>query len=259
MNPYINKYPVRLLVVEDQEVDRIECVDRLRRKFPNAHIEEAGSRDEAFGRVLEAHSHNLPYDCAVLDLKIPNSLGEIPSPNTSIARLIIDKFGRTATRLVQWTAYPEDQAIRQFQDDNKIPQSGIVYEVISKREMEWPVKLEQFIYRLIAEKTVGRWLDDPYFQRMRQRSASIASKRPEFDCPPVSLPGFLSVLMEVWTLLENYRKSEALDTFHGSDWEITEEGGQVRFRHERVAQAMQDARENAKIFEDIMLRRDEKP
>jgi len=252
MSPYLSKYALRLLIAEDVEAARIDCVDRLHRKFRNAQIDEAASWEEAKELIIKAYKLGLPYDCAVLDLQLPT--GGIVSPNTSIPQLILDMFGRNRTWLIQWTAYPEDQAIKMFQDRNHIPQSGIVFEVISKRDVLAQPKMERFIERLIAEKSVGHWLEDPHFARMRQHAAAAVSARPGIDHPPVSLPGFIHALVDVWPLLENHRKREALDTFKGTDWEIEEAGDTARLKDKRRAQALQDAQENAQLFEEVISR-----
>ncbi|OIQ87083.1 hypothetical protein GALL_310730 [mine drainage metagenome] len=256
MKHNLRNYPVRILIVEDIEDSLDECVHFLRQIFPNAIIDSAVTRDEAVHLVLDAHARRQPYDCAILDLRLPNNItDDRPNATTSIARLIIDKFGRNTTRLLQWTSYPEDEAIKEFINDYKIPQSGIVFEMISKTDVDHASKMAAFIKRLIAEKTVGLWLDDAYFAKLRQGDIAVVSKKACIDRPPVSLPGFVDALLTVWGFLDEHRRGQALDSLRGTDWEIAIESGKPKLKSERLVQALRDAHENAEIFDQILARR----
>jgi hypothetical protein len=227
-------------------------VNRLRRKFPFAQIDEAGSRQEAKTLIKAALNPYQPYDIAILDLKLPEVTGELETRDTSLASLIIDTFGRLTTRLIQWTAFPEDTSIDKFREQSTIPQSGIVYEVLSKRDIGWPRKMEEFINRFVAEKTVGSWLDDDYFKQMRNRSLAVISRRPAAVRAPVDIPAFVLALIDMWRLLEPHRRQEAIATFEGTEWELAEVAGGVKLTNPKTVEAVEDARENARIFAEVI-------
>jgi hypothetical protein len=256
MNQYIKKCPVQILIVEDNENERIDCVDLLKRRFPGAHIYEAGSCDEAQDLICDAYNRGRPYDCAILDLKVPKIIGGIKSPNTEVGQAILDKFGPAATRLIQWTAHPDDHAIDSFKEaysiaSSGLSKSGIIYEVIPK-DVSWPKRMVEFIDRLIAEKAVGKWLDDPYFTRMRDRSVAVIAHRPLAGRTPVDIPAYVQALMGVWSILEPHRRLEALATFKGTEWQLAESEGEVKLTNPCTEQIMEDARENARTLAEVM-------
>lgn len=247
MNQDIMACPLRILVAEDLDAPRKALLKLLHLRFPYASIDEARCLADARAFILHAYAQDRPYDIAVLDLKLPEDVGGIPSIDTSLAELIIDRFGPRTTRLVQWTGFPEESAIPEFEKKNRIPQSGIIFEVISKVKSDWGKKIKTFINRLIAEKTVGRWLDDPYFKQMRDRSLVVTS-RPGVARSPVDIPAYIHALISVWPALESHRKLEALATFQDTEWELTESEEGVKLTDARSAQALTDAEENARIF-----------
>jgi CheY-like chemotaxis protein len=247
MNRYIKNYQLHLLVAEDIEVSRIECVDLLRTEFTNAEIDQAASIEDGSRLIKETKT---PYDCAILDLKLP--LNGMYVATTQLAEEILDRFGPTRTRLIQWTGYPEEPAIATFRKHNRIPQSGIVYEVLSKSDLLWPDKMVDFVTRIVAEQAIGQWLDDPYFARLREgRQTAVVAKGAE-EVAPVNLPAFLDALLDVWPLLEPYRKGQALKTFQGTDWEIGLLSGAAQLTNARAAQAIADAKESQKLFEQLL-------
>ena len=259
MKRNISKYPLRILLVEDDEDVREDCADQLRRMFPKAIIEKAASRDEARALILAAYHRGAPYDVAIIDLQLPESVGGLDVRDTSVASFIIEKFGVRVTRLVQWTAYPEDRAVADFRREKDIPRSGIVYQVISKRDLDWPAKLEEFIKRTIAEISVGQWLDDPYFRQMRGGGTAIVTRHPAATRAPLDIPAYVQAVLDVWPLLEHHRRLEAQNTFRNTEWEIVEASGQARLAHARTAQALTEAQDNARIFAQVMSRDKERP
>lgn len=240
-----------MIIVEDLEPVRKECCEFLRRRFPNLQLDEAESRDDASALLLKAYEDSTPYDCAILDLKLPKVRGTAPESGTSLAGLVVTlvkDFGTRPTWIMQWTAYPEDEAIARFKADTRLRDLGITYEVIPKNDTLGPSKMLNFFDRLLAEKVCGRHLDHSYFKSQHRESVVSSSRYYAEGRPPVSMPGFVQALVDHWQFLLPHRREEALQALQGTLWELVESAGGVELAVGRTKEAMREAGENTEFL-----------
>lgn len=140
----------RILIVEDQP-DTLQQLEQLiREAFPGSQVDVAKTVDEAqklFDRSLRPLA---PYDVAILDLKLPMSMGENPEFDFSIGEAFRDSSPETI--LVQVTAYDKELSDKRYREHKeRLCELGRLY---LAKKAGWSRKLIEEIRASLHERFI---------------------------------------------------------------------------------------------------------
>jgi CheY-like chemotaxis protein len=151
----------RFLLVEDHQQPAEELAKLLPEVFPAAAVEVAHSVAAALQLIEQAKQDGRAYDAAILDFKLPASLGEHVEVDESVCWTLRKR--QAGTLIFHITGYPEDEKIRAhlLKAHTEPGDSGAF--VISKRQADWPSQLTQkiknFLYGALIENRLAALFD----------------------------------------------------------------------------------------------------
>ena len=124
----------KIFIVEDDESTRKNLIDVLKLDFPSADIEFTGEVDLALNLI----NNHEPFDIAILDVRLPNSLGHPNKWNDrSICNRIRDKSGITA--VFHFSSHLEEADIKQHLED--VHSNDKYAPWFDKRDVDYPTKI----------------------------------------------------------------------------------------------------------------------
>jgi len=244
-------FPLSVLIVEDTLDNLRQLKELLTDQFPNIIVDGATDVENGMGFLIQKGMSRDPYHCLILDLKLPQKPGAIPDPDTtlplkSLECLEAQRFGPDATTVIQWTAYPEDDALKAVVESVRKSSFSDQYQILGKGDMDTPFKILRILDEIAAEEALGKMFDlhRPYFDSLREAPRSPRSSMPAR--PPFYLPGFVAALEEAWHLLRPDRQKDALELLRGTAWELEEidDNGEkiVQPRHQAARSDLEELR-----------------
>ena len=169
MNNYLRRYPLRILVVEDLEVDRAVMKRFLTSPecYPNAEIFDYRNRADATVAINQAVDDGQPLDCAILDFIVPDHEGGEAYPSLKlaedfVAHVLLRSHNPKEIWIAHWTGVP-DEARELTKGCKALQKSGVEHIVIGKSSAAETLRLRAFIDRALVEKALGNLLDDSFF------------------------------------------------------------------------------------------------
>ena len=124
----------KILIVEDEKSTRENLIDVLKQHFPSGVIEYTEDVDQALDMI---HRHE-PFDIAILDVRLPKSLGLANERNDrSICNRIRDTSGATA--VFHFSSHLEEADIKQHLED--VHSNDKYAPWFDKRDVDYPTKI----------------------------------------------------------------------------------------------------------------------
>jgi len=243
MIQFLRRYRLHILLVEDRLKERADLVRFLKRPFcyPNAVITDVPDRVQAKAAIDAALETREPFDCAILDLKIPDRVGEAEYASADVANHFVNrhplaKHNPSSIWVVHWTAWPDDPEITKFREF--LSERGVAHRVVSKNSSRAPEEITEFLDRALIEKALGKLLDDPFFsEEMGENAWAVTIRSPRRRRPPMNLLGMAALLVAHWKDLSEYRRGQALRTLAGSELAIVDHGETADFKHKEAQRA----------------------
>jgi hypothetical protein len=147
----------RILIVEDDQGTSGKLYERLSRKIPEAQVDVAPTVKRAQGFIQEARDEKEAYHAFVLDIKLPQDVGEYPAFDESLCRTI--KAAMPKAIVAHVSSYFHDKPVQEHVrrvHDEQIDRSFR----LSKDDTTWfntlEDKLKSFLYSLDVEEQLDR-------------------------------------------------------------------------------------------------------
>ncbi len=106
------KRAFNLLIVEDEAEVARELQRQLKAALPNAQLDVAESHNDASRLIQQRANAGSSFDVAILDIKLPNELGEEPRLNAAVYRGLRSLMPNAL--VIHTTAYPKDPEVMEF-------------------------------------------------------------------------------------------------------------------------------------------------
>jgi CheY-like chemotaxis protein len=148
----------RILLVED-EPDALEVLARiLRMAFTGAQIDTAMAVDEALALIRQAAAERRPYQVAILDFKLPSSLGEAESIDESLCYEVRDKMREAL--VIHITGHVGDEKVlRHLKDvhiDPRDPRAALISKLDIDSANHLVRKMKAYLYGTLIEGQINR-------------------------------------------------------------------------------------------------------
>lgn len=141
---------LRFLIVED-DPDTLSMLETyLGKVFGKTIMDTAGTVEDGLKLIRSALKIGFHYHVAILDFKLPDSLGTNPEIDENVCAAIRRKMPRTV--VVHITAYPNDERIiTHINRYHHIPHDPIGF-MINKLDTDWPDQLKRKICSVIIHE-----------------------------------------------------------------------------------------------------------
>lgn len=148
----------RFLVVEDHE-PTLEGIKRLlSEEFDGSSIDTAGSVAEGSQYLATSLERGTTYDAALLDFKLPSSLGEYPEIANSLREEVRRKHPRTL--VIHMTAFTQDPTVVSHLMARYKELGGPQPLLISKIDVAWPSILLAKLRTFLFSREISQQLDE---------------------------------------------------------------------------------------------------
>jgi len=104
----------RILVVEDELVQRQMLCERLTDDFPGVHVDESGTVSDAEAMIESAARRGVRYVAVVLDINIPRAPGEKEEYQFGLREKILHQRNSSGAFIFYVSAYLSDPKIQDF-------------------------------------------------------------------------------------------------------------------------------------------------
>lgn len=148
----------RFLVVEDKELTLKEVKARLSEEFDGSVIDTAGSVDEGSQYLATLFKKGVNYDAALLDFRLPSSLGENPEIDYSLCEEV--RKNHPGTIVIHMTSYDRDPAILHHLAESHSEPTSPWPVLVSKKDINWPAVLCKRLRTFLFTREIAMQMDE---------------------------------------------------------------------------------------------------
>ena len=148
----------RFLIVEDIRDTLSELKSLLCEAFPGANVEIAGTTGQSLKLIETAAANRRAYHVAIIDFKLPSSVGENPEIDTSVCTTIKESMPETFVAHI--TAYPNDDRVQEHVRTMHTEQIEPASVVLSKSDADYAHKLIDKLKAYLYGRQIREQIDD---------------------------------------------------------------------------------------------------
>jgi CheY-like chemotaxis protein len=161
----------RILIVEDDTDTREQLAALFREVLSNAHITTAADVTDAHSHLQLALEKRRPFDIAILDFKLPRSLGEYSEIDESICCRIRDTMPGTLVAHV--TGFLDDAVVREHIRAVHSPADPLGF-VLDKSNADFATELVRQTQRYLYGAYIAKHLSELFDTGGADRTSRLA-------------------------------------------------------------------------------------
>lgn len=216
---------MRILVIEDQELARVQTEKLIRKVFPKAIVHGVDTIAGGLELLNRAAEEKRLYDVAIIDFELPYELGHAPTISVEIPKQI--QRIHKSTYIIYITAYIDDprvdRHVREYHSETGHPAT-----VISKLSTDdlWTntliQKLKTHLYQRKISNRMARLFKESTYSSVRFRTDYSSSISVTYE-----LASLIQDIIKYWEYLDEHFKRILLAKFEIDE---TEQPIKVRLR-----------------------------